>query len=116
MIYDANLSVASIVPLFYNEGVEQIKETVSIIHESADILYYKNGNPYIHDILTNNTDKCIIETEYCMLAYNEKGLPLKLHWNFLDSSEESSYKYLVQRKNKHFARSDRRLQWRLVTV
>ncbi len=162
MIYDANLSVASIVPLFYNEGVEQIKErmgaimnfkkkielitmisllamfllfiggyaigayadqptfhenktdlsgnimgqentnrikeTMSIIHESADILYYKNGNPYIHDILTNNTDKCIIETEYCMLAYNKKGLPLRLHWNFLDSSEESSYEYLVQTK------------------
>ena len=146
MIYNANLSVASIVPLFYNEGVEQIKErigaimnfkkkielitmilllamfllsiggyaigvyaaqptfhenktdlsgyikgqentnrikeTMSVIHESADILYYKNGNPYIHDILTNNTDKCIIETEYCMLAYNEKGVTFKAALEF----------------------------------
>ena len=71
---------------------------VSIVHESADILYYENGSPYIHDVLTNNTDKCIIETEYCMLAYNEKGSPLKLHWNFLDSSAESSYENLVQTK------------------
>ena len=51
-------------------------------HESADILYYKNGNPYIHDILTNNTDKCIIETEYCMLAYNEKGVTFKAALEF----------------------------------
>ena len=71
---------------------------VSIVHESADILYYENGSPYIHDVLTNNTDKCIIETEYCMLAYNEKGSPLKLHWNFLDSSAESSYENLVRTK------------------
>ncbi|MDE5599115.1 MAG: hypothetical protein K2J04_14975 [Lachnospiraceae bacterium] len=73
-------------------------KTVSIVHESADILYYEDGSPYIHDILTNNTYKRIIETEYCMLAYNEKGLPLKLHWNFLDSSAESSYENLVQTK------------------
>ena len=72
--------------------------TVSIVHESADILYYEDGSPYIHDVLTNNTDKRIIETEYCMLAYNENGVPLKLHWNFLDSSSESSYENLVRTK------------------
>ena len=72
--------------------------TMSIVHESADILYYEDESPYIHDILTNNTDKRIIETEYCMLAYNEKGLPLKLHWNFLDSSAENSYENLVRTK------------------
>ena len=72
--------------------------TESIVHESADILYYEDGSPYIHDILTNNTDKRITETEYCMLAYDKKGLPLKLHWNFLDSSAESSYENLVQTK------------------
>ena len=33
-----------------------------------------------------------------MLAYNEKGSPLKLHWNFLDSSAESSYENLVRTK------------------
>ncbi len=80
------------------ENDNGIKEITSIIHESADILYYEDGSPYIHDILTNNTDKRIIETEYCMLAYNDKGLPLKLHWNFLDSSTESSYENLVRTK------------------
>ena len=80
------------------ENNNGIKETMSIIHESADILHYEDGSPYIHDILTNNTDKRIIETEYCMLAYNEKGSPLKLHWNFLDGSAESSYENLVQTK------------------
>lgn len=84
--------------IMVQENNNGIKETTSIIHESADILYYENGSPYIHDILTNNTDERIIETEYCMLAYNEKGSPLKLHWNFLDSSTESSYENLVQTK------------------
>lgn len=77
-------------------SVTDAENDMSIIHESADILYYENGWPYIHDILTNNTDRTIIETEYCMLAYDQSGAPLKLYWNFLDSSGESSYDYLVR--------------------
>lgn len=30
------------------------------------------------------------------MAYNQSGAPLKLYGNFLDSSEESSYDYLVR--------------------
>lgn len=78
------------------ENISGIKETISIVHESAEILYYEDGSPYIHDILTNNTDTRIVETEYCMLAYNKNGLPLKLHWNFLDNGTESSYENLVR--------------------
>ncbi|MDE5932726.1 MAG: M56 family metallopeptidase [Lachnospiraceae bacterium] len=72
----------------------------AIIHESADILHYEDGAPYIHDILTNNTDKAIVETEYCMLAYDENGSPLELYWNFLDSSTKSSYENLVRTEGK----------------
>ncbi|MDE7247552.1 MAG: hypothetical protein K2N43_06665 [Lachnospiraceae bacterium] len=72
------------------------KGAMSIIHESADILHYEDGAPYIHDILTNNTDRTIIETQYGMLAYNEKGSPLKLYWNFLDSSAECSFENIVR--------------------
>ena len=72
------------------------KSAMSITYESADILHYEDGCPYIHDILTNNTDKTIIETQYCMLAYDENGLPLKLYWNFFDSSTESSFENIVQ--------------------
>ena len=71
---------------------------MTIIHESADILHYEDGTPYIHDILTNNTDSCIIETQYCMLAYNESGSPLRLYWNFLDSHAESSFENIVRTK------------------
>ena len=74
------------------------KDAISIIHESADILHYEDGVPYIHDILTNNTDKTIIETQYTMLAYDENGSPLKLDWNFLDSSAESSFENVVSSK------------------
>ena len=77
----------------------QMTAFLSIIHESADILYYDNGYPYIHDILTNNTDNTITETEYCMLAYDMNGMPLKLYWNFWDSSAECSYAYAVRTDN-----------------
>ncbi len=76
--------------------VSDKKSPMSITHESADILYYEDGSPYIHDILTNNTDKTITETQYCMLAYNEEGFPLKLVWNFLDSSAENSFENIVR--------------------
>ena len=48
------------------ESATDTENAMSIIHESADILNYENGQPYIHDILTNNTDRTIIETEYCI--------------------------------------------------
>lgn len=79
-------------------AVTKKQSTMSIVHESADILHYEDGAPYIHDILTNNTDRTIIETQYCMLAYNEDGFPLKLYWNFLDSSAESSFENIVRSK------------------
>ena len=78
--------------------IADVKGSMMIIHESADILHYEDGAPYIHDILTNNTDSTIVETQYCMLAYNENGLPLKLYWNFLDSSAESSFENIVRTK------------------
>ncbi len=78
--------------------IADVKGSMTIIHESADILHYEDGAPYIHDILTNNTDSTIVETQYCMLAYNENGLPLKLYWNFLDSSAESSFENIVRTK------------------
>ncbi len=74
--------------------------TACIIHESADILCYDNGAPYIHDILTNDTDRTVLETQYCMLAYDENGSPLKLHWNFLDSSAKSSFEYVVRSEER----------------
>lgn len=82
---------------------EDEKDALSIIHESADILRYEDGAPYIHDILTNNTDRSIKETEYCMLAYDEKGAPLKLYWNFFDSSAESSFAHVVRSKENILA-------------
>lgn len=75
---------------------ETTNNSMSIVHESAKILYYEDGSPYIHDVLTNHTDKTITETQYCMLAYDENGSPLKLYWNFLDSSAESSFAQIVQ--------------------
>lgn len=74
------------------------KSAMTITHESADILYYEDGSPYIHGILANHMDRTIIEAQYCMLAYDENGSPLKLYWNFLDSSAESSFENVVRTK------------------
>lgn len=76
--------------------VSDKNSSMTMIHESADILCYEDGTPYIHDILTNNTGSTMIETQYCMLAYDENGSPLKLYWNFLDSSAESSFENVVR--------------------
>lgn len=73
---------------------------MSVIHESAEILRYEEGGLYIHDVLTNHTDQTITETQYCMLAYDEHGSPLKLCWNFLDSSAEQSFEQLVCSKER----------------
>lgn len=83
-----------------NESSENDTEvspnTQTITHESADILTYDNGWPYIHDVITNNTDKTIVETQYYMLAFDAEGDPLKLYWDFIDNSTQSSYEWLVQ--------------------
>lgn len=81
-----------------SDDITDKKSAMTIIHESADILHYEDGAPYIHDILTNNTDSTIVETQYCMLAYSENGSPLKLYWNFLDSSTGSSFENIVRTK------------------
>ena len=68
----------------------------SFVFETVDLSYYDNGHPYLHDVKTNNTDKTIIEIQYGMLGYDKSGNPLKLQWNFLDSSSEITYEYLVK--------------------
>lgn len=70
-----------------------------ITHESAEIRFYEDGSPYLHDVITNHTDQAIAEIEYCMLAYNADGQPLKLKWDFMDSSSEESYSHLAHTKN-----------------
>ncbi len=68
----------------------------SFVFETVELSYYDDGLPYLHDIKTNNTDKAIIEIEYGMLGYDESGNPLKLQWNFLDSSTKPTYENLVK--------------------
>ena len=93
---EAATAVSSGDTLETKEPSDNAGQTEFIVHESADILYYENGYPYIHDILTNHTGSTITETEYCMLAYDADGMPLKLYWNFLDSNAECSYDCVVR--------------------
>ncbi|MDE7130402.1 MAG: M56 family metallopeptidase [Lachnospiraceae bacterium] len=97
-ISDQQTNARDIVVNKNRDHVADAKSAMTITHESADILHYEDGAPYIHDILTNNTDRTITEAQYCMLAYSENGSPLKLYWNFLDSSSESSFENIVRTK------------------
>lgn len=72
----------------------------SFVFENVALSYYDNGNPYLHDVKTNNTDKTIIEMQYGMLGYDKLGNPLKLQWNFLDSSCPATYDYLVKEESE----------------
>lgn len=40
--------------------------------------YEDSGWPYLYDTYTNHTDKTISSRQYCMLAYDKEGQPLKL--------------------------------------
>ncbi len=50
------------------------EEPQTIVYERADIHTYDNGWPYIHDVITNQTDKTIVGTWYYMLAFDADGL------------------------------------------
>lgn len=51
MLLSACLVALVAISLFATSAIAADKErSMSIIHESADILYYENGSPYIHDI------------------------------------------------------------------
>ena len=100
LLTSAAMFFASLETKLFDAKTEQIS---SITYESADILHYADGSPYIHPILTNHTAKTITELSYYMLSYDEAGSPLALHWNFLDSSEAARYDYLVQARQLSLA-------------
>lgn len=73
----------------------------AIVLEQVSLQYYEeSGWPYLHRILTNHTDKDIVDTQYCMLAYDKGGQPLKLKWHTIDSSDESAYECLYHSKGQ----------------
>lgn len=72
------------------------EHTGSIVIETFELRHYANGWPYLHDKITNHTDKGITKMQYGMLAYDKEGEPLKIHWNLLDSEDEMSYENLVE--------------------
>lgn len=77
--------------------VNKDKTTINgqtIVYDSVQLKYYDDGSPYLHDNLTNNTDKTITNIVRCMLAYDKLGNPLKVQWNPLNSYEKSAYEYL----------------------
>lgn len=66
----------------------------TIVYENVSIEKYKSGLPFIHDILTNNTNKTIVSIEESMLSFDKSGKPLKVDWLSIDSSSKPSYYFL----------------------
>lgn len=72
-------------------------DTAAVVYEQVEIRHYEDGGaPYLHAALTNQTAKNIVSMERSMLAYDREGKPLKLVWDFLDSSCEPSYEYICE--------------------
>lgn len=67
-------------------------QTVSFTN--VELRRYSSGSPYIHDIISNNTNKRMMTNEICMLAFDKDGNPLKLRWNYLSSSTSPQFSFL----------------------
>lgn len=68
----------------------------SIVYESVSMNHYNGGNglPFIHDIITNHTDKAITSIKHGMLAFDKNGKPLKIDWYNLDTDYDPTYYFL----------------------
>lgn len=76
---------------------ESDKPTVGMEYISFDeveIRTYDDGSPYIHDILSNHTDRNIAVFERGMLAFDKNGQPLKVQWFASDDSASPTYSFL----------------------
>lgn len=71
------------------------RDTAGITVDAAFLSYDGTDNMYLQEMITNRTQKTIYRVEYCMLAYEEDGSPLKIRWNFMDSSAPESYEYVI---------------------
>lgn len=71
------------------------RDSSGITVDAALLSYDGTDNMYLKEMITNRTQKTISRVEYCMLAYGEDGSPLKIRWNFLDSSASESYEYFT---------------------
>lgn len=68
----------------------------ALVYESMELRVSAGGWPYLHQTLANRTERTLTGVEYCMLAYDEAGAPLKLYWKFIDSDEAPSYRCLAE--------------------
>lgn len=68
----------------------------ALVYENVELRVSAGGWPYLHQTLTNRTGRTLTGVEYCMLAYDETGAPLKLYWKFIDSDEAPSYRCLAE--------------------
>lgn len=67
----------------------------SSVSRSVELREYEDsGWPYLYDTYTNHTNKTISYRQYCMLAYDKEGQPLKLQWYIMDSGDKPSYECL----------------------
>lgn len=71
------------------------REASGITVDAVILNYDGTDNAYLQEMIMNRTKKSVSRMERCMLAYEEDGSPLKIRWNFMDSSAPESYEYLT---------------------
>lgn len=77
----------------YDLGVPDGPE---VMLDKIRLQYYDDGSPYLHYTWKNVSEKTVTRLQYCLLAYDGSGNPLRLHWNMLDSSAGTSYGNIVE--------------------
>lgn len=72
------------------------EEVQSVVIDNVEVKYYDDNSPYLHDIISNNTDRTIAGYQIGMLAYDKKGKPLEQYWT--GPNNKKSYFHLYEAK------------------
>lgn len=78
---------------------ELAPNTQSIIIDNVAIKYYDDASPYLHDIVTNDTDSTLVGFKMAMLTFNKEGKPLTQYWLGPDSKKTYLHVYEMKRMN-----------------
>lgn len=73
------------------------KNEQSFIIDTVELKHYSDNSPYLHDIITNNSDKTIVGYKKAMLAFDKEGKPLEQYWTGPDSEKSYIHVYAVKR-------------------
>lgn len=80
-----------------NKQIDSLKSTQTVGIDNVELRYYDENSPYLHEIITNNTNRTIIGYKIAMLSFGKEGNPLERYW--LGPNSEISYIHINTQRN-----------------